>query len=46
MPFADMQSFLNDAKFKSVVRQLVTLGAAEVTLDLKGLREDVLHERG
>ena len=41
-----MQSFLNDAKFKSVVRQLVTLGAAEVTLDLKGLREDVLHERG
>ena len=46
MPFASMQSFLNDAKFKSVVRQLVTLGAAEVTLDLKGLREDVLHERG
>lgn len=46
MPFSSMQSFLNDAKFKSVVRQLVTLGAAEVTLDLKGLREDVLHERG
>ena len=46
MPFADMQSFLNDAKFKGVVRQLVTLGAADVTLDLKGLREDVLHERG
>ena len=46
MPFASMRDFLNDAKFKSVVRQLVTLGAAEVTLDLKGLREDVLHERG
>ena len=46
MPFSSMQDFLNDAKFKSVVRQLVTLGAADVTLDLKGLREDVLHERG
>jgi len=46
MPFSSMRDFLNDAKFKSVVRQLVTLGAAEVTLDLKGLREDVLHERG
>ena len=46
MPFSSMQSFLNDAKFKSVVRQLVTLGAADVTLDLKGFREDVLHERG
>ena len=46
IPFSSMQSFLNDAKFKSVVRQLVRLGAAEVTLDLKGLREDVLHERG
>ena len=46
MPFSSMQSFLNDAKFKSVVRQLISLGAAEVTLDLKGLREDVLHERG
>ena len=46
MPFSSMQDFLNDAKFKSVVRQLVVLGAAEVTLDLKGLREDVLHERG
>ena len=46
MPFASMRDFLNDAKFKSVVRQLVRLGAAEVTLDLKGLREDVLHERG
>ena len=46
MPFSSMGDFLNDAKFKSVVRQLVTLGAAEVTLDLKGLREDVLHERG
>ena len=46
MPFSSMQSFLNDAKFKSVVRQLVMLGAADVTLDLKGLREDVLHERG
>ena len=46
MPFASMQSFLNDAKFKSIVRQLVMLGAADVTLDLKGLREDVLHERG
>ena len=46
MPFSSMQSFLNDAKFKSIVRQLVTLGAADVTLDLKGLREDVLHERG
>ena len=46
MPFSSMQSFLNDAKFKDIVRQLVTLGAAEVTLDLKGLREDVLHERG
>jgi len=46
MPFASMRDFLNDAKFKSVVRQLVMLGAADVTLDLKGLREDVLHERG
>nr|WP_314469658.1 ATP-dependent sacrificial sulfur transferase LarE [uncultured Campylobacter sp.] len=46
MPFSSMRDFLNDAKFKSVVRQLVTLGAAEVTLDLKGLREDVLHDRG
>lgn len=46
MPFSSMRDFLNDAKFKSVVRQLVTLGVAEVTLDLKGLREDVLHERG
>lgn len=46
MPFSSMQSFLNDAKFKSVVRQLVSLGAVDVTLDLKGLREDVLHERG
>ncbi|WP_297945953.1 ATP-dependent sacrificial sulfur transferase LarE [uncultured Campylobacter sp.] len=46
MPFSSMRDFLNDAKFKSVVRQLVTLGAADVTLDLKGLREDVLHERG
>lgn len=45
MPFSSMRDFLNDAKFKSVVRQLVALGAAEVTLDLKGLREDVLHER-
>ena len=41
-----MRDFLNDAKFKSVVRQLISLGAMEVTLDLKGLREDVLHERG
>ena len=41
-----MRDFLNDTKFKSVVRQLVTLGAAEVTLDLKGLREDVLYEKG
>ena len=46
MPFSSMQDFLNDAKFKSVVRQLVVLGAADVTLDLKGLREDVLYERG
>ena len=46
MPFSSMRGFLNDAKFKSIVRQLVTLGAAEVTLDLKGLREDVLYERG
>ena len=46
MPFSSMRDFLNDAKFKSVVRQLVTLGAAEVTLDLKGLREDVLYEGG
>ena len=46
MPFSSMRDFLNDAKFKSVVRQLLTLGAADVTLDLKGLREDVLHERG
>ena len=46
MPFSSMRDFLNDAKFKSVVRQLVSLGAADVTLDLKGLREDVLHERG
>lgn len=46
MPFSSMRDFLNDAKFKSVVRQLAMLGAAEVTLDLKGLREDVLHERG
>ena len=46
MPFSSMRDFLNDAKFKSVVRQLVVLGAADVTLDLKGLREEVLHERG
>ena len=46
MPFSSMRDFLNDAKFKSVVRQLISLGAMEVTLDLKGLREDVLHERG
>lgn len=46
MPFSSMQDFLNDAKFKSIVKQLISLGAAEVTLDLKGLREDVLHERG
>ena len=42
MPFSSMQSFLNDVKFKSIVKELVALGAAEVTLDLKGLREDVL----
>ena len=46
MPFSSMRDFLNDAKFKSVVRQLISLGAMEVTLDLKGLREDVWHERG
>ena len=46
MPFSSMRDFLNDAKFKSVVRRLISLGAAEVTLDLKGLREDILHERG
>ena len=42
MPFSSMQSFLNDVKFKSIVKELVALGVAEVTLDLKGLREDVL----
>ena len=42
MPFSSMQSFLNDVKFKSIVKELVALGAAEVMLDLKGLREDVL----
>ena len=42
MPFSSMQSFLSDVKFKSIVKELVALGAAEVTLDLKGLREDVL----
>ena len=42
MPFSSMQSFLNDVKFKSIVKELVALGAVEVTLDLKGLREDVL----
>ena len=42
MPFSSMQSFLDDVKFKSIVKELVALGAAEVTLDLKGLREDVL----
>ena len=46
MPFSSMQTFLNDVKFKFIVKELVALGAAEVTLDLKGLREDVLHERG
>ena len=42
MPFSSMQNFLNDVKFKSIIKELVALGAAEVTLDLKGLREDVL----
>ena len=42
MPFSSMQSFLSDVKFKSIVKELVALGAVEVTLDLKGLREDVL----
>ena len=42
MPFSSMQSFLNDVKFKSIVKELVALGVAEVMLDLKGLREDVL----
>ena len=42
MPFLSMQSFLNDAKFKTIVKELVALGAVDVMLDLKGLREDVL----
>ena len=42
MPFSSMQSFLSDVKFKAIVKELVALGVAEVTLDLKGLREDVL----
>lgn len=45
MPYLAMQKFINDGEFKNIIKNINSKFSGEITLDLKGLKKDVLIEK-